>query len=148
MTEAQIAEQTAELERKLREEAEIEKKKTTFTPEQWLSLEKWRAEYRRVFTEAGLDMFRVVESANRYCGDRCCPHSPAVTITTRIGDISFWWRKRVAVLDWKASQAEKSSHELFPECKDTHDDSYVHCWTYESAIERLKVVVGSVVVTP
>jgi hypothetical protein len=67
-----------------------------------------------------------------------------VTVTTQIGDIAFWWRKRVTVVDWSASQVNKFSHEMFPKSEDTHDDFYVHCWTYDSAIERLKVVLHSI----
>jgi hypothetical protein len=140
----EIEAKLADYRRSLEEEAKKEAARTTFKPEQVAALEKWRENYRRVFNEAGLQMLRVSESANLYCGDACCPHLPSVTIISQIGNISFWWRKRVAVINWEESQAKKTAHELFPDCKDTMGDFYVHCWDYDSVIKRLKAVVASV----
>ena len=102
--------------------------------------EKWQGDYLRIFLKAGLDILSIVESPNRYCGDECCPHLPAVAITTRIGVIEFWWRKRVCVLEWSRSDCKKTSAELFPDTTDTSDPYEIHCWGYESALTRLKKI--------
>ena len=142
MTEAQIASKLAMYERELRVQVACDEARTNLNEKQVEFLEAWRAEYKRVFTEAGLKLFRIAESANRYHGDSESPHSPAVTITTQIGDIDFYWRKRVCVLDWSKSHVQVPAHELLPDCTDTRLDYGVHCWSYEAAIERLKLLLA------
>jgi hypothetical protein len=116
---------------------------TKVTPERKdlvLRYMKWRAEYRQIFVDVGFSLDTVTETPNRYCGDSCCPHLPAVTIETGIGTIEFWWRKRVTVIDWTKTVCHKTADELFPDAKDTKDGRSIHCWSYDSVRERLRAI--------
>lgn len=110
---------------------------------QLVEYQNWHKTVQSVFTDAGLEILDVVESENRYCGDRCCPHRPAVTVTTNIGNIDFWLRKRVSVIDWSPIEDTKTAKELFPTSTDTMGDRMIHCWDYATVIARLKAVLAS-----
>lgn len=110
------------------------------TDEQLRQYEAWQNDVIRVFEAADLPLLDIVESENRYCGDSCCPHKPAATVTTRIGVIEFWWRKRVCVLKWEGVEFKATASALFPAATDTVGEYDIHCWDYETAIERLKAI--------
>lgn len=97
-------------------------------------------EYVNLFEAAGLTVSRVVELPNRYCGDTCCPHRPAISARTQIGDVEFWWRKNVCVIDWHASDCTVKANVIFPVTADTLGDFFVHCWSIDSAQRRLEKV--------
>lgn len=107
---------------------------------QLVEYRKWQESVLHIFNAAALDVLDVVESANRYCGDSCCPHRPAVTITTQIGKIDFWLRKRVSVINWEKVIGGKSAEELFVGTSDTHGGREIHCWDYDTVTARLIAV--------
>lgn len=106
---------------------------------------RWHQQITDVFTGAGLTILSVVESPNRYCRDDCCPHLPAVTVTTNeIGPVDFWWRKRVMALDWSASRATAMADDLFADQDVTKGDRHIHCWSEAKAIFNLVQIKRSV----
>lgn len=105
--------------------------------DQLVAYREWQETVLRVFGAAGLEVLDVNESANRYCGDGCCPHRPAVTVTTQIGKIDFWLRKRVSVLNWEKTTGTEPTSKLFAGTSDTHEEREIHCWNTDTAIERL-----------
>ncbi len=65
---------------------------------------------------------------------------PWLIVTTKIGPIKIGWRKRVISISWKDSDVVKTADELFPEEDTTKDHQMIHAWTYEKAVEYLKIL--------
>ncbi len=94
-------------------------------------------ELSELFKSAGFDPIHVETVANEYCSQSCCYHLPWIIVTTDKGRIKLGWRKRVLNLDWSDSDLGIDGEVMFKGENTTTGQSYIHCWSYEKAIEYL-----------
>jgi|SRR5208337_5029292 len=85
---------------------------------------------------------RVKELPNGYCRQWCCTQHPWYAVTTKKGDITLGWRKRVISIEWEPSVAGVSES-LFLGENSTKYDRLIHAWGYEKAQEYISILLKS-----
>jgi hypothetical protein len=93
--------------------------------------------FRKSITDAGWSSIFIEEMPNQYCGPKCCPHVPWLSVTTAAGHFIMGWRKRVIELRWKDTKVSALSEELFEKEDVTKGAFMIHAWSYEKLTEYL-----------
>lgn len=91
----------------------------------------------QLFKDAGFKSIHHEIIENQYSGDAGFYNDPWLIVTTPKGRITIGWRKRVINLDWSDSDIKADGNELFKGEKTTTGKNYIHCWSYDKAIEYL-----------
>lgn len=100
---------------------------------------KSRLEFDAIFALAGFEVVRVWELANHYWPDN--PHydevrQPWWLFQTTLGLIEVGARKRVISIDWSSTPARG----IVTNDDVTKNETLVHAWTVEKAIEYLRAL--------
>lgn len=96
------------------------------------------AELTELFKSAGFDTVHVETIDSEYCKEPCCYKYPWIIATTNQGRIKLGWRKRVMTLDWSDSDLGIDGREFFKGEHTTIEQSYIHCWGKDKAVEYLR----------
>ncbi len=90
--------------------------------------------FGELFFEAGYRNVELIPIPNQY-PDK---NGPWFRVTTAFGTITIGWRRRVINIDW--SEAKLAIRPDFSKEDVTKEESFIHAWGYEAAIEYLRVL--------
>lgn len=95
--------------------------------------------FRDVFAKAGFNVAVLHHLPNGYCPcDKCAPW---FKVETEVGPITLGWRKRVINIDWsKTPHKGKNIPALFSDEDVTKDNTSIHAWGQDKAIEYLSKI--------
>ena len=126
-------------------EKEIQASRKIIDPENIAWKAKWLIEAKKIFDAAGLTEAQFKEMPNRYCGPLCCPHKVWLTVATRFGEFVIGWRKRVINIEWGVTSIrvpESIFEKMLSNMNITHDETFVHAYSYEDAAQYLTAVIN------
>jgi hypothetical protein len=98
----------------------------------------WK-EFRQAFADAGYRQFELIPIPNRYWGDGT--FGPWFRVETGFGTIVIGWRKRVISIDWSETTLQLDPD--FSTENVTKGDHSIHAWSYDAAIQYLRVIRGA-----
>jgi len=92
--------------------------------------------FKEIFKEAGIEIVKIANIRNQYCD--CIECSPWLTVTTKKGDITLGWRKRVINIDFGAMNDTVDIPTVFAKEDVTTSSNSIHAWGKDKCVEYLK----------
>jgi len=99
--------------------------------------ESYREKFQKIFEDAGFKDIELTAITNKYCECNHC--APWYEVSTKQGEFSIGWRKRVIDIDWGGIQLENVD-ELFKNEDVTKGPTNIHAWGWDKAKDYLSLI--------